>query len=176
MNYCLVENGAVVEGPRTLPKNWKNISNLNVLPDPTLAALGWFPVVETKPDYDPRIQSRSGPVLTVEADQVTAVWTVADRPLDEVKAELVRVVKQEAGAAILATYPDWKQCNMIARAVELARIARTMTLSAEEDTEELALQTAWDWVVGVRSASDAKEADINAATTVAGALTAYEGV
>ena len=28
-NYCLVENGIVVDGPRDLPKAWRNISGLN---------------------------------------------------------------------------------------------------------------------------------------------------
>ena len=171
-NYCLVENGVVVEGPRTLPKNWKNISNLNVLLDPTLAALGWLPAVETKPDYGYRIQSRSGPALTVEADQVTAVWTVADRPLDEVKAELVQQVKQAVGAAILAVYPDWKQRNMIARAVDLTRIAGARALTTEESAEESALQAAWDWISGVRTASNMREAAILAATTPTAALAA----
>ena len=171
-NYCLVENGVVVEGPRTLPKNWKNISNLNVLSDARLKALGWLPVLEVKPDYDPRIQSRSGPALTVEADQVTAVWTVAERPLDEVKSALIRQVKQEAGATILAAYPDWKQRNMIARAVELTRLARSVTLNSDEVAEEIALQAAWDWIVDIRTVSDAKEAAIQAATTHAAALAA----
>ena len=117
-NYCLVENGVVVEGPRTLPKNWKNISNLNVLSDARLKALGWLPVLEVKPDYDPRIQSRSGPALTVEADQVTAVWTVAERPLAEVQESLVANLSRQTGDDIAQAAPVEEQINAILAALK----------------------------------------------------------
>ena len=33
MNYCLVEDGNIIEGPRGLPKSWRNVSGLNLASD-----------------------------------------------------------------------------------------------------------------------------------------------
>lgn len=43
MRYAYVENGQIVDGPRSLPKAWRNISGLHHLPDSELAKLGWLP-------------------------------------------------------------------------------------------------------------------------------------
>ena len=32
-NYCLVDEGKIIEGPKALSVNWKNISNLPALSD-----------------------------------------------------------------------------------------------------------------------------------------------
>lgn len=44
MNYCYVESGVILEGPKALPKSWRNISGLDWLDDADLKALGWLPV------------------------------------------------------------------------------------------------------------------------------------
>ena len=68
-------------------------------------------------------------------------------------------VKAEAGRRILAVYADWKQRNMTMRATELQEIRiGGGTLTAEEETERLALIAASDWVKSMRVASDAIEA------------------
>jgi len=41
-DYCLVKDGEVKSGPRTLPKNWSRVSNLPSLTDPELIAFGWL--------------------------------------------------------------------------------------------------------------------------------------
>lgn len=43
MRYCHVVDGKILEGPRALPKNWNNISNLDCLSDEELFKLGWIP-------------------------------------------------------------------------------------------------------------------------------------
>lgn len=43
MRYAYVENGQIVEGPRSLPKSWRNISGLNHMPEPDLINIGWLP-------------------------------------------------------------------------------------------------------------------------------------
>jgi len=45
MIYALVKNGNIIEGPRSLPENWENISRLDLLPNETLLELGWYPVI-----------------------------------------------------------------------------------------------------------------------------------
>lgn len=43
MRYAYVENGKIVEGPRSLPKSWRNISGFHHMAEENLIALGWLP-------------------------------------------------------------------------------------------------------------------------------------
>ena len=45
MIHALVKNGTIIEGPRSLPENWENVSRLDLVPTETLLELGWYPVV-----------------------------------------------------------------------------------------------------------------------------------
>jgi hypothetical protein len=57
MIYALVKNGTIVEGPRSLPENWENVSRLDLVPTETLLELGWYPVVtDSIPDYNKSTQ------------------------------------------------------------------------------------------------------------------------
>ena len=67
-------------------------------------------------------------------------------------------VKAEAGRRIVARYPEWKQRNMTARAVELLHIQASQPWTPEEQAEADALQAAWAWIASVRAASDVLEA------------------
>lgn len=63
--------------------------------DPTGKGWRWLPVVITKPAFDPTTQVQTGPVITVEASRVTAVWTVRNKTaqeLDDEKTERVNAV------------------------------------------------------------------------------------
>ena len=85
--YAYVEEGSVVSTTDTLPDAWENVSGLLYLSDAELKPLGWLPVVEVNAAYDPATQDRTGPVYTVNADDVTATYTVVDRNLAAMKAE-----------------------------------------------------------------------------------------
>lgn len=78
-----------------------------------------------------------------------------------------QTIKAEANRRILATMPDWKQRNLLARANELIRKEVKGTATAEESAELDALETAKWQVDTVRAASDAAEAAVDALTTVA---------
>jgi hypothetical protein len=68
------------------------------------------------------------------------------------------MIKAEAGKRILVRYPQWKQANMTARMVELNKIRASVgSWTAGEQIEVDVIQSAWDWVKSVRSASDALE-------------------
>lgn len=63
-------------------------------PPPNMSRKGfvWLPVEVTDPPFNPTTQLRSGPVVTVEVDKVTRVWTVVDmtsQELDDRKQEQV---------------------------------------------------------------------------------------
>lgn len=64
-------------------------------------------------------------------------------------------VKLECRNRILARFPDWKQTNMLARAVELQNIWRLVGKWADsEAAEAAALDAAWAWIKATRAASD----------------------
>jgi hypothetical protein len=46
-NYCLVENEKITDGPRSLPKSWRNVSGLHLASDAELKEKGWLPYSET---------------------------------------------------------------------------------------------------------------------------------
>ena len=70
-----------------------------------------------------------------------------------------RRVKAEARKRILAIYPEWKQQNLTARAVELVELKHdNTTWTSAEQTEADAIKVIWEWVKSVRTASDDLEA------------------
>ena len=84
-----------------------------------------------------------------------------DEAMSASKEELGRPVrvKQEARIRILAKYPEWKQQNLTARAVELIELKHdNTTWTGPEQTEANAIHKVWDWVKSVRTASDDLEA------------------
>ena len=69
-NYCYVEGGNVAEGPMPLPKNWKNISGLNLMGDADLKLIGWLPFVENEPAYNSVTHYRVSPTIDIQTDKV----------------------------------------------------------------------------------------------------------
>lgn len=49
-HYCLMKGGAIDIGPCSLPDKWRGHQGLKHMDDATLAALGWWPVVDTEDD------------------------------------------------------------------------------------------------------------------------------
>lgn len=76
-----------------------------------------------------------------------------------VKAYTAIDVKAEARRRILTRYPDWKQANMNAEAVQhlLIRVEGG-TWTPEQAARVVELQAAKEWIDSVRTASDAIEA------------------
>ena len=60
-NYCLVEEGKITDGPRSLPKSWRNVSGLPLASDAELKEKGWLPYSET--------------LVTVDTDEVKLATT-----------------------------------------------------------------------------------------------------
>lgn len=88
--YCRVENGQIVDGPRSLPKNWGNISNLPALELAQLIARGWRPVVDDTPTYDPASQRLGAPSYAIEADRVVRTWAVENIPPETPEEVMMR--------------------------------------------------------------------------------------
>lgn len=109
---------------------------------------------EAPPSYNPSLASLQT-TTTVEPSRVVISYSVVSRPLVNQK----QAVKDEAGRRILARYPEWKQANMTARAVELQDIWRQVgSWTGTEQAEADAITEAWAWVKSIRQRSNEIEA------------------
>lgn len=71
-------------------------------PDMTRKGFAWLPVTRTDPAYDPATQVKTGPVTTVNATDVSDVWSVRAKTAPELDAEKVVQVEQIAVAIVRA--------------------------------------------------------------------------
>lgn len=104
MEYAEVRDGEVerwANARRFLPAELRDAE------DHELVAAGWYPVVDEHPEgtHDERIERLTGPTVTLGETHLLRRWEIAARPLDEVRAELLRTVKLGARSALAAS--DW---------------------------------------------------------------------
>ena len=116
--YCLIEDSEITDGPRTLPKSWRNISGLNLLDDTALKSRGWLPYINTEPSFVEDTQYLSSEKTIGESD-VTETYTVNDYTEAEMTARIAAAkvarktaIRLEAQNIILAAYPLWYQSNV----------------------------------------------------------------
>ena len=93
MNYCLVEKGAITEGPITLPKNWKNISNLPSLSNEDLLSFGWLPVTYSDVNFDLTIQKRLEDTYKILPDKVDVIFNYKNKTEEEIAADEAAAAK-----------------------------------------------------------------------------------
>ena len=109
MNYCYVENNTIVEGPRGLPRSWRNISGLDMMDADSLLAIGWFPVRLDEGAVDEKFV---GSMFIIHTNEVVEMKLWSKYTADE-KAEMGR----QAASAIRAerntklSECDWTQLN-----------------------------------------------------------------
>jgi len=84
-NYCYIENGVVVDGPRPLYKSWRNVSGLHLMPDEKLKELGWLPWEEVHIDYDYKLSYRDGYIIDIQADKVIYTNVIKDYTAQQLK-------------------------------------------------------------------------------------------
>lgn len=103
----------------------------------------WLPVVDTMPEFDPRCQTRSGPVVTiVPGVSVTRVWAVESRDIDAVRkefcarvdadAEAVRMKYMTPGSGMALTYDEKRR--QAAAIIAGGQAAADALTQAEADT------------------------------------------
>lgn len=139
MLYAIVHEGQMVD---------RREADLEALPEYKRAALDvrgdggptWRPIVYEGEGADEEIIVEFDKVRIVRSPISIPPTTIAD-------------VKAEAQRRIFGRYPQWKQANMTARAVELLQIGQT-NWSAEEQAEAAALNAAWAWIKAIRTKSD----------------------
>jgi len=78
MEYCYIESGQLKLGPQRLPKNWKNVSGLNLSSQSDLKTLGWLPAVLTQPIFDKATHKRTARSVDIGTDDVTFTWATEE--------------------------------------------------------------------------------------------------
>jgi hypothetical protein len=94
-------------------------------------------------------------------DPVSFAYKEPDNYIETVRAQAMLDVNKEANRVIIARYPQHKQANMTARAVEL------MSINQVGSEEWLSIQAAWGWVKSVRDASNVANTAIALSATIA---------
>lgn len=98
MQYCLVENGQITQGPGRLPKAWRNVSGLDKASQAELKDYGWLPVNETKPAYDKETHRLGPRNVSIGTDDVTITYPTVELELEQLgnnwKSEMVKNDKE----------------------------------------------------------------------------------
>jgi len=109
-------------------------------------------------------------VLAANGDGIISITWLSTKPrptdaeiaaaaLPAAKAAKKQQIKAAARARILARYPEWRQANLTARAVELVSLGQTT------GPEWGQMQAIWDWIKDTRARSDLLESDVDNCTT-----------
>ena len=94
MNYCFVEDGKITDGPRSLPKSWRNVSGLHLATDAELKEKGWLPYSETlvtTGDYEVKLPT----TFVVSADGVAGTENKRDMTDEEKASSVISDAKDE---------------------------------------------------------------------------------
>lgn len=113
MNYCLVEDGKITDGPRSLPKSWRNVSGLYLATNAELKEKGWLPYSETLvtlEEYEVKLPT----TFIISADGVAGTENKRDmtdeekasRVISDAKDEIHKLESQETPRRLAEALPD----------------------------------------------------------------------
>jgi hypothetical protein len=109
MNYCFVENGVIADGPRGLPRSWRNISGLDQMDDDGLRELGWLPVRLEEGDVQEKFVGSVFAILPSEVVE-TKIWRAyTAEEQAEIDTQKAAQVRRERNTKL--TECDWTQLN-----------------------------------------------------------------
>jgi hypothetical protein len=87
MRYVNIKDNQIVDGPRTLPINWENISNFYVLDDQTLKSYGWLPYrFESIPLLDG--ETYNGTTISIGENEVVEYQQKRQKTEQEISDEI----------------------------------------------------------------------------------------
>jgi hypothetical protein len=109
MNYCFVENNVIADGPRALPKSWRNISGLDQMDNDGLRELGWLPVRLEEGDVQEKFVGSVFAILPSEVVE-TKIWRAyTAEEQAEIDTQKAAQVRRERNTKL--TECDWTQLN-----------------------------------------------------------------
>ena len=131
-NWCFVENGQVVYAGN-IPQNWRNTTNLNLASEEDLLVMGWKPMEEIEPVFDPATQYLGDTVFEIRATKVVATRVILDMS-DKQKEEYANPppppIMQED---ILASLAEWVAGQVDAPQVIIRHNAKVQLDKAKHD-------------------------------------------
>lgn len=108
-----------------------------------------------------------GETVKFDGQKCVVEYTYEAPSLAEIQARRITEIKMAAGTRILTAFPEYKQSNMLATAVELQNVwRRSGGWTPEQQALADVLDARWSWVSQVRSHSNALEAEVLALETV----------
>lgn len=118
MNYCLVENNAIVEGPRGLPRSWRNVSGLNLMDASGLQSLGWLSVRLEEGAVDEKFVGSTFTITPTEVIETKQWRKYTAEEVAENNAQKASQVRSERNKKLADT--DWTQGKDIPDATSAA--------------------------------------------------------
>jgi len=84
-NWAHVENNSITGQYDLLPKNWRNVSGLDLSKDelPFLKSLGWYPVTKQDGSYDDANYYISGYDYEIRENDVLEKYVLSEKPVEE---------------------------------------------------------------------------------------------
>jgi len=79
MSWGFIEEKQLKEVHYFLPRNWRNISNFNLLSEQDLKINNWFPIIEQSVEYDPETQEIYDYQLIFDNDKFLRVPLIRDK-------------------------------------------------------------------------------------------------
>ena len=112
MDYTHVTGGAVDIGPRPRPTTWRDATNsytgLRNADDAFLLTLGWYPVVDVKPAFDPATETyETVTQFTINATDVTQTFVVRALTAREL-ADIADAIARQGNKDTAKAHPDNK--------------------------------------------------------------------
>lgn len=137
--YAFFENN-IIKTYSSLPKNWRNVSGLNLLKDEAeLKKLGWYKVVLDNPQYDEQTQmlSHYDYAYDAENDRIIQTAIIVDKPATSPE-ELDRQLQEKRMAMVCTNY-------QARQALILAGFYNSVELAMSDPNVDLSAKVAWEY-------------------------------
>ena len=114
-NWAHVEDNKITGRYDLLPKNWRNISGLDLSKDnlPFLKSLGWYPVIQQNSPYDDVNYFIEKYDYTIEENEVVGVPVLSEKVLEPtpdystLKNEFITELRKQRNQKLIES--DWTQ-------------------------------------------------------------------
>lgn len=95
-NWAFIENNQIIETHESLPKNWRNISNLDVSENNKdfLQSLGWYVIEHQHIDYDYNSQCLCHDKLIFTDGKITQTYKILDKNPDVLYTEFMQQIRE----------------------------------------------------------------------------------
>ena len=161
IQYCLVQGGQVIDGPKFLPKSWMNISGLNLLGPAELKIHGWLTYGNTKPAFNADTQYLTSEKV-VSSGAVDETYTINNYTTEQLASRLVTErtkvlskINQEVNTYINSYYDVGTQQSFTAIYVKY-------NTQAVKDY----LDPVWNWINTIMAYYYTKKTEITNATNI----------